>query len=137
MKKLLICVSALTISACTYTPNEIEGNHAFFAYNSAEISKDARKELESQALFLKKNPDTYIVLEGRCDERGSSEYNMALGALRAGNAAHVITQDGVESERVKTISFGKENPIYVGTGEEVWQKNRNTTTRVRQMKKAE
>ncbi len=137
MKKLLICVSALAISACTYTPNEIEGNHAFFAYNSAEISKDARKELESQALFLKKNPDTYIVLEGRCDERGSSEYNMALGALRAGNAAHVITQNGVESERVKTISFGKENPIYVGTGEEVWQKNRNTTTRVRQMKKAE
>ena len=137
MKKILICLSAMTIAACSHVPNEIEGNHAFFAYNSAEISKDARKELESQALFLKKNPNTYIVLEGRCDERGSSEYNMALGALRAGNAAHVITQDGVESERVKTISFGKENPIYTGTGEEVWAKNRNTTTRVHEIKTEE
>ena len=130
-------MSALAIAACTHVPNEIEGNQAFFAFDSAQISKDARKELESQALFLKKNPDTYIVLEGRCDERGSSEYNLALGALRAGNAAHVITQDGVESERIKTISYGKENPIYTGTGEEVWAKNRNTTTRVREIKTEE
>lgn len=137
MKKLLVCLSALAIAACTHVPNEIEGNQAFFAFDSAQISKDARKELESQALFLKKNPDTYIVLEGRCDERGSSEYNLALGALRAGNAAHVITQDGVESERIKTISYGKENPIYTGTGEEVWAKNRNTTTRVREIKTEE
>ncbi len=137
MKKLLVCLSALAIAACTHVPNEIEGNQAFFAFDSAQISKDARKELESQALFLKKNPDTYIVLEGRCDERGSSEYNLALGALRAGNAAHVITQDGVESERIKTISYGKENPIYTGTGEEVWAKNRNTTTRVHKSKTEE
>ena len=137
MKKFAFCLSALAIAACTHTPNEIEGNHTFFEYNSAKISKDARKELESQALFLKKNPDAYLVLEGRCDERGSSEYNLALGALRAGNAAHVITQDGVESSRVKTISYGKENPIYPGTGEEVWAKNRNTTTRVREIKTEE
>ena len=51
-----------------------------------------------------------------------------MGALRAGNAAHVMIYEGIEPERIKTISYGKENPIYPGTGEEVWAKNRNTTT---------
>ena len=137
MKKLLICLSAMTIAACSRVPNNIDGNHAFFAFDSAQISKDARDELESQALYMKKNPNTTITIEGRCDERGSTEYNLALGVLRAGNAAHVITQDGVESERIKTISYGKENPIYSGTGEEVWAKNRNTTTRVQEIKTEE
>ena len=75
--------------------------------------------------------DLSIVIEGHCDERGSTEYNLALGALRAGNAAHVIMQNGVESERIKTVSYGKEKPLYTGTGEEVWSKNRNATTRVK------
>ena len=102
-----------------------------FAFDSAEISTDAKKNLRAQALYMKKHPDINITLQGRCDERGSTEYNLALGALRAGNAAHVIIQDGVESERIKTVSYGKENPIYPGTGEEVWSKNRNATTRVK------
>ena len=132
MKKYFFIFAALTISACTHVPSNIEGNHTFFDFDSAAISDDARDELESQALYMKKNPDTTVVIEGRCDERGSTDYNLALGALRAGNAAHVIIQDGVESKRIKTVSYGKENPIYPGTGEEVWSKNRNTTTRVKE-----
>lgn len=131
MKKYLFIFAALSIAACTHTPSDIDGDQVFFAFDSAEISNDARDALESQALYMKKNPDTTIVIEGHCDERGSTEYNLALGALRAGNAAHVIIQDGVETERIKTVSYGKEKPIYPGSGEEVWQKNRNATTRVR------
>ena len=130
MKKYTFVLMALAFAACTRVPSDINGNHAFFDFDSARISDDARDELESQSLYMKKNPDTTIVIEGRCDERGSTDYNLALGALRAGNAAHVIIQDGVESERIKTVSYGKEKPIYAGTGEKVWSKNRNTTTRV-------
>lgn len=94
------------------------------------LTDDARDELESQALYVKKNPDANIIIEGRCDERGSTDYNLALGALRAGNAAHIIIQDGIKSERIKTVSYGKENLIYSETGEKVWAKNCNATTRI-------
>ena len=132
MKKVIILSLSLTIAACAHAPKELEGQQAFFAFDSAEISSDARKELAGQALYMKKHPDINITLQGRCDERGSTEYNLALGALRAGNAAHVMIYEGIEPERIKTISYGKENPIYPGTGEEVWAKNRNTTTVVQQ-----
>ena len=131
MKKYLAIFGALTIAACTHVPSNIEGNQVFFDFDSAKISDDARDKLESQALYMKKNPDTTIVIEGHCDERGSTEYNLALGALRAGNAAHVIIQNGVESERIKTVSYGKEKMLYTGSGEEVWSKNRNATTRIK------
>lgn len=130
MKKIFFIFMALTAAACTRVPTNIDGNQVFFDFDSAAISDDARDELESQALYVKKNPDANIIIEGRCDERGSTDYNLALGAVRAGNAAHVIIQNGVESERIKTVSYGKENPIYSGTGEKVWAKNRNATTRV-------
>ena len=131
MKKYFFIFAAMSIAACTHVPSNINGNQAFFDFDSAKISDTARDELESQALYMKKNPDTTIVIEGHCDERGSTEYNLALGALRAGNAAHVIIQDGIESERIKTVSYGKEKPLYTGTGEEVWSKNRNATTRIK------
>lgn len=131
MKKYFFIFAAISIAACTHVPSNIDSNQVFFDFDSAKISDTARQELESQALYMKKNPDTTIVIEGHCDERGSTEYNLALGALRAGNAAHIIIQDGVESERIKTVSYGKEKPIYTGTGEEVWSKNRNATTRIK------
>lgn len=127
MKKINL-FSILLLCACVRAPQELDGQHAFFAFDSAEISSEARQNLKSQALYMKKNPNINITLQGRCDERGSTDYNLALGALRAGNAAHVMTGEGIESERIKTISYGKENPIYTGTGEKVWALNRNTTT---------
>ena len=79
---------------------------------------------------MEKHPETKIIIEGRCDERGSTEYNLALGAKRANSAAKEITSRDIDAKRIKTVSYGKENPIYTGTGEKVWAKNRNTTTRV-------
>ena len=131
MKKFILLATIVALSACTHIPSDINGDQVFFAFDSAKISDDARDNLESQALYLKKNPDVNIVIQGRCDERGSTEYNLALGALRAGNAAHTIIHEGIEPRRIKTISYGKENPLYKGTGEKVWAKNRNATTVVK------
>lgn len=131
MKKFILFAVAVALTACTHTPSSIDGAQVFFAFDSAQISDDARDNLKSQALYLKNNPDTNIVIQGRCDERGSTEYNLALGALRAGNAAHVIIHEGIEPHRIKAVSYGKENPLYVGSGEEVWSKNRNATTLIK------
>lgn len=130
MKKLILTATVIALSGCAHAPSELENQQVFFAFDSAQISSEARRNLEGQALYMKKNPDINVTIQGRCDERGSTEYNLALGALRAGNAAHVMIAEGIEPERIKTISYGKENPIYPGTGEEVWAKNRNATTRV-------
>ncbi len=129
MKKIALGVVLLAFAACTRVPTNINDDKVFFAFDSAEVSKPAKKDLKSQSLYMKKNRNQNIILEGHCDERGSTEYNLALGALRAGNAAHVIIHDGIEPERIKTISYGKERPQYLGTGEEVWAKNRNVTTK--------
>ena len=131
MKKLVILAILTIVSACTHIPSDINGDQVFFAFDSAKISDDARDDLESQALYMKKNPDVNVTIQGRCDERGSTEYNLALGALRAGNAAHVLIREDIEPERIKTVSYGKENPLYKGTGEKVWAKNRNATTVVK------
>ncbi len=130
MKKLILFGSVLGLAACSGVPSNINDDKVFFAFDSAVISDEARTNLESQALYMKKHPNKNVILEGHCDERGSTEYNLALGALRAGNAAHVLISEGIEPERIKTISYGKERPQYPGTGEEVWAKNRNATTKV-------
>lgn len=130
MKKFLLSFIALGLVACSSVPKNIEDDKVFFAFDSAEISDSSKKELKGQSLYMKKHPDVTVRLEGHCDERGSTEYNLALGALRAGNAAHVLIRDGIEPERIKTISYGKENPQYPGSGEEIWAKNRNSTTKV-------
>ncbi|MBR2342583.1 MAG: OmpA family protein [Alphaproteobacteria bacterium] len=133
MKKYLTIMGLLGLAACGGAPSNIDGDHVFYAFDSAVITDEARESLEDQALYMKKNPEHNVVIEGRCDERGTVEYNLALGALRAGNAAHVLIRNDIEPERIKTISYGKENPIYSGTGEEVWAKNRNATTRVHEV----
>ncbi len=130
MKKTLSLFAILSLCACSGIPSNINDDKVFFAFDSAEISKSAKKDLVSQSAYMKVNPEQTIVLEGHCDERGSTEYNLALGALRAGNSAHVLLENGIESERIKTISYGKENPQYTGSGEEIWAKNRNTTTKI-------
>ena len=132
MKRRLFVIAMLGLSACARTPNNIDGAQVYFAFDSAEVTAAAREDLRGQANYMKKNPGTNITLQGRCDERGSTDYNLALGALRAGNAAHVLMGAGIEPARVKTISYGKENPIYKGTGEKIWALNRNATTVVQE-----
>lgn len=131
MKKITSVMLLMGLAACGGVPDKINDAQVYYAFDSAVVSDAARKNLESQALYMKKNPNINVVLGGHCDERGSTEYNLALGALRAGNAAHVLIKKGIEPERIQTISYGKENPQYPGTGEEVWAKNRNTTTKVK------
>ncbi|MBR5575311.1 MAG: OmpA family protein [Alphaproteobacteria bacterium] len=131
MKKIIAIVALLGLTACANAPKELEGQQVFYAFDSAQLSDDARDNLRAQALYMKKNPEINVLIEGRCDERGTTEYNLALGAVRAGNAAHALIRNDIEPERIKTISYGKENPLYPGTGEEVWAKNRNATTRVK------
>ena len=103
----------------------------FFAFNSAEISDEARDNLLGQSLYMKNHEGTKIQIAGNCDERGSTEYNLALGARRANAAKKVLVKDGIDGRRISTISYGKERPLVKGTGEDVWKYNRNATTTVR------
>jgi peptidoglycan-associated lipoprotein len=132
MKKIALIIGTLMVAACggVKEPAQLDGQRVYFAFDSAVVSQDAKQDLLGQSLYMKNHGDANIVIEGHCDERGSTEYNLGLGALRAGNAAHVLIADGIESKRIKTVSYGKERPQFKGTGEEVWAKNRNTTTRV-------
>jgi peptidoglycan-associated lipoprotein len=131
MKKILLIMGTLAVAACGVgEPAQLDGERVYFAFDSADIEAGAKQELLGQSLYMKNRGDVKIVIEGHCDERGSTEYNLALGALRAGNAAQVLISDGIESQRIKTVSYGKEKPQFKGAGEEVWAKNRNATTRV-------
>lgn len=112
-------------------PADLNDQRVFFAFNSAEISEDAENNLLGQALYMKNHEDVKIQIAGNCDERGSTEYNLALGAKRANAAKEVLVKDGICPKRISTISYGKERPLVQGSGEEVWKWNRNATTTVK------
>jgi len=103
-------------------------DRTFFEVGSSSLSVDAKKILDNQTAWLKSDPKIKIIVEGHCDERGAREYNIALGAKRANAVKQYLTSNGVESRRVKTISYGKERPAFVGSGEEIWSKNRRSVT---------
>ena len=113
-------------------PSDLNDQRVFFAFNSAEISEEANDNLLGQALYMKNHEDVKIQIAGNCDERGSTEYNLALGARRANAAKKVLVKDGVEASRISTISYGKERPLVKGSGEDVWKYNRNATTTVKE-----
>lgn len=97
----------------------------FFAYDKAELSDDARRQLEKNAATFRNNPDFgTVVIEGHCDERGTEEYNLALGDRRAQAARDYLVQLGVSSSRLQTISFGEERPFAEGSNEAAWRLNR-------------
>ncbi len=112
-------------------PADLNDQRVFFGFNSAEISDEARDNLLGQSLYMKNHKDVKIQIAGNCDERGSTEYNLALGARRANAAKDVLVRDGIESKRISTISYGKERPLVQGSGESVWNWNRNATTTVK------
>ena len=112
-------------------PADLNDQRVFFGFNSSEISEEAQNNLLGQALYMKNHEDVKIQIAGNCDERGSTEYNLALGARRANAAKNVIVKDGVSAKRISTISYGKERPLVQGTGEKVWKWNRNATTTVK------
>ncbi|MDR1206988.1 MAG: OmpA family protein [Rickettsiales bacterium] len=100
----------------------------FFDFDSSMITDEAKRDLQTQSEYLKQNPDVNIIIEGNCDERGTREYNLALGARRADASKRTIVSDGIDGSRIKTISYGKDHPWKNGAGEDVWRWNRNTTT---------
>ncbi len=112
-------------------PADLNNQRVYFGFNSAEISDEARDNLLGQSLYMKNHEDVKIQIAGNCDQRGSTEYNLALGAQRANAAKEVLVRDGIDSKRISTISYGKERPLKQGTGEAVWKWNRNATTTVR------
>jgi len=96
----------------------------FFDYDKADIRPDAKEALTSNAEFLRKWPSLKVTVEGHCDERGTREYNLALGQRRAGSAKDFLTSLGIDAGRLQTISFGKERPFCTDRTEECFQKNR-------------
>jgi len=100
------------------------GNMIFFAFDSFELTPESRTVLTSKADALKKYSLFNIVIEGHCDERGTSEYNLALGERRAKVAQQFLNQLGIEDGRITIVSYGKERPLEQGHGEAAWSKNR-------------
>ncbi len=97
---------------------------AFFDYDSSDITPDAQKALDGDAALLKKYPGWMITIEGHCDERGTAEYNLALGERRAVAARTYLVSLGISADRLRTVSYGKEFPFDPGHDDAAWSKNR-------------
>jgi peptidoglycan-associated lipoprotein len=97
---------------------------AFFDFDSAAIRPDAQQNLSTSAQFLKSHPEFKVLIEGHCDERGTEQYNFALGERRAWAAKEYLASLGYDSNRMRTISYGKDRPFDPGHNEIAWQKNR-------------
>jgi len=98
--------------------------HIYFDFDRATLTKEAREMLARKAAFLKGNVQLKVLIEGHCDERGTIEYNLALGERRARASAEYLRNLGVDSTRIDTVSYGKERPLDPGHTEEAWAKNR-------------
>ena len=95
-----------------------------FDFDQYSISQEDREILSSHADYLLKNKNVKIIIEGNCDERGTTEYNLALGDRRSQEAKKFLVNSGVDQKRIKTISYGKERPLDPDHNEEAWAKNR-------------
>jgi peptidoglycan-associated lipoprotein len=104
------------------------GDTVYFDTDRHEIRPDALPVLDAQAAWLNRYPGVRIRIEGNCDERGTREYNLALGARRANSVRDHLVSQGVSASRISTISYGKEKPVDGGTGEDAWARNRNAKT---------
>lgn len=96
----------------------------FFGYDSAEIDAASRRILDENAAVLRSNPTWVITIEGHCDERGTAEYNLALGERRAVAARQYLVEIGLAADRLRTVSYGKEFPFAAGHDEAAWSQNR-------------
>src|SRR6478752_9430884 len=143
MIKAIVAVAALTLmAACSseqkgpgeagtsVTPGSIAefkqnvGDRVYFDTDMSNIREDGRATLAKQAEWLKKYTNYPIMIEGKCDERGTREYNLALGERRANAVRQYLVAQGIPANRIKTISYGKERPEVVGSDEGSWARNR-------------
>jgi peptidoglycan-associated lipoprotein len=104
------------------------GDRVFFAEDSSDLSSEARSTLDKQAAWLQKFPRYTITIEGHADERGTREYNFGLGSRRMTSARDYLISRGIQPNRMKTISYGKERPVAVCDAESCWNQNRRAVT---------
>jgi peptidoglycan-associated lipoprotein len=143
IKYLAIGATLLMVSACSTTTDsrdsasdsqisEFEnkvGDRIFFEFDSSAITEEAQETLKRQAQFMSENPGLKFMVEGHCDERGTREYNIALGERRANAAKQYLISLGVEASRLKTVSYGKEKPAVEGTNDWAFSQNRRAVTK--------
>lgn len=102
------------------------GDRVFFGYDRYNLTPEAQRTIALQAEWMKRYPGVTVAIEGHCDERGTREYNLALGERRASAVKSYLIALGISPTRIETISFGKERPAVVGTGETIWSQNRRS-----------
>ena len=106
------------------------GDRVYFGYDSSDLDSDALELLQDQVAWLKQNSNVSVTIEGHCDERGTREYNLALGEKRAQAVKNYLIGLGISPDRVSTISYGKERPAVVGSNDGAWAQNRRSVTLV-------
>jgi len=145
----IILIASLVLTACATqkkaTTGQLQGDvytgsdsvkylasgvadRVFFATNETVLTTASRETLRKQAAWLRKNSDINVVLEGHADERGTREYNLALGERRANSAKDYLMTYGISSERISVLSYGKEKPVDSGSNPLAWSKNRRSVT---------
>ena len=102
----------------------------YFDYDKSELCVSASSQIRSLAKALKSNNSSKVSIEGHCDERGTREYNLALGERRANSVKELLVLNGVDSKRISTVSFGEEKPAVSGSNESAWSKNRRAAVKV-------
>jgi peptidoglycan-associated lipoprotein len=117
-------LEAMRKGQSTATPASSPLKDVYFGFDSSDLQPDARATLKSNAAWLKTNPAVRIQIEGHCDERGTQEYNLALGAKRAQSAKDYLVTLGIAADRLAIISYGEEVPVCTEHNESCWQKNR-------------
>jgi peptidoglycan-associated lipoprotein len=100
------------------------GDKVFFDYDKSSLTPEAKTQLSKWVAFLKQYPSDQLTVEGHCDERGTKEYNLALGEKRANSIKEFLVSQGVQTSRLKTVSYGKERPLVAESNESAWAKNR-------------
>ncbi len=108
--------------------NVVVGDRVFFDTDRHELTSEAQYVLSKQAQWFAANPGATAVIEGHADERGTREYNLALGARRANSARAFLISQGVEGSRLRTVSYGKERPVALGSTQQAWSQNRRGVT---------
>ena len=106
------------------------GDRVFFKFDKFNVNAEARKTLGLQAAWLKRNASVTVTIQGHCDERGTREYNLALGERRANAVKDYLVTLGVNPQRIDTISYGKERPVAIGSTNAAWAQNRRGVTKV-------
>jgi peptidoglycan-associated lipoprotein len=126
-----------TAAAMGITPGSQEdlvanvGDRVFFALDKSALTSDDKATLDRQSAWLAKYASNSVQIAGNCDERGTEEYNIALGQRRANASRDYLVAKGVSSGRITTISYGKDRPVALGSSEDAWKQNRNAITSVK------